>query len=1116
MGSEGLEKDPLWFKNAVIYQLHVRGFYDLNDDGIGDFPGLTSKLDYLESLGITAIWLQPFYPSPLKDDGYDISNYLSVNPVYGHLKDFKRFLREAHKRGIRIITELVINHTSDQHPWFQRARLAKPGSSWRNFYVWSDTPNKYKEARIIFKDFETSNWSWDPIAKAYYWHRFYSHQPDLNFENPMVQKEVFRTLDFWLEMGVDGLRLDAIPYLFEQDGTSCENLQATHDFVKKLRKHVDAKFQDKVLIAEANQWPEDASAYFGEADECHMAFHFPVMPRLFMAIQMEDRFPIMDILEQTPILPLTCQWVMFLRNHDELTLEMVSDEERDYMYKIYAKDPTARINLGIRRRLAPLLENDRAKIELMNILLLSLPGTPVIYYGDEIGMGDNYYLGDRNGVRTPMQWSSDRNAGFSKANPQKLFLPLIIDPHYHYSVINVENQESNSSSLLWWVRRVLSVHKNHPAFGFGSLEFVISGNPKILAFTRIYNEEILLVITNLSRFPQAAELDLSKYASYVPHEIFHQNKFPVIKEEPYNITLGPYDYFWLSLVPSQAPVEIVKKDGPYLIAAGSSWKNIFKGKLLLKLEKDALPRFLEKARWFERKAATIQNSKIISIIPLDDSLLCLVQVGYYEIDEYDLYLLPISFALKPQSETILANRPQSVIALVKCDESEGILYDGLYSDEFRSMLLKQILHRKHAKINSDELYGYTGEVFRKSVLKKVEIPEISQVLEAEQSNSSIIYGQQYFLKLYRRLEEGIHPDIEMIKFLTDKANFTHVPSFVGGIEWRKPYSQPMAVAILEQIVPNEGTGWNYTLDALTRYYEQVLALKLPKEELSKIHDAEVSKTPSPPILQELIGASYLESARMLGERTAEMHLALASEPNDPNFSPEYCTGLYLRSLYQIMRSHVRAVYQLLKKKKSEIPESLKDVIDEIIKSEQEVLNFFQKLFKKKMEIARIRIHGDYHLGQVLHTGKDFSIIDFEGEPLISINSRRIKHLPLRDVAGMIRSFQYASQKVLLSDKLIKPEGMTSLEPWADIWYKKVSDIFLQSYLQKIQQSSVPLIAKDLADNEYLIQIFLLEKAYYELGYELNTRPEWVAIPCKGIIYNLKNKFVLTKPDNKAA
>ncbi|MCL4517661.1 MAG: maltose alpha-D-glucosyltransferase, partial [Thaumarchaeota archaeon] len=468
---ESLGNDPYWYKDAIIYEVHVKTFFDTAVDGIGDFKGLTAKLDYLADLGINAIWLLPFYPSPLKDDGYDISDYFEVHPLYGKLKDFKEFLREAHSRGIRVITELVLNHTSDQHLWFKKSRSSEEGSRWRDFYVWSNSTDKYKDARIIFKDFETSNWAYDNVAKAYYWHRFYSHQPDLNFDNPLTQETMLHVVDYWLKMGVDGLRLDAVPYLFEREGTNCENLPETHELLKKLHSHIEANFKNRMILAEANQWPSDAAAYFGQGDECHMSFHFPLMPRMFMAVQMEDRFPITDILDQTPKIPESSQWAVFLRNHDELTLEMVTEEERDYMYRAYAKDKKSRINLGIRRRLAPLLGNDRRKIELMNVLLFTLPGTPLIYYGDEIGMGDNFYLGDRNGVRTPMQWSADLNAGFSKSNPQKLYLPVIIEPQYHYEVVNVENQQNDPASLLWWMKKIIAMRKNFKSLGRGSIEF---------------------------------------------------------------------------------------------------------------------------------------------------------------------------------------------------------------------------------------------------------------------------------------------------------------------------------------------------------------------------------------------------------------------------------------------------------------------------------------------------------------------------------------------------------------------------------------------------------------------------------------------------------------------
>src|ERR1700682_3251182 len=566
--SSPFDDDPLWYKDAVIYEVHVRAFHDSQEDGAGDFPGLTQKLDYLQDLGVTAIWLLPFFPSPWRDDGYDISDYTDVHPAYGTLRDFQVFLREAHRRGLRVITEVVVNHTSDQHPWFQRSRRAAPGTQWRDFYVWRDTDQHYQQARIIFKDFETSNWTWDPLAKAWYWHRFYSHQPDLNFDSPHVRKAIIGVIDYWLDMGVDGFRLDAIPYLFEREDTNCENLPETHAFLKDIRAHVDANYPGRLLLAEANQWPEDAIAYFGAGDECNMAFHFPLMPRLFMSIRMEDCYPINEILDQTPPIPASCQWATFLRNHDELTLEMVTDEERDYMYRVYAQDRQTRINLGIRRRLAPLLGNDRRKIELMNALLFSLLGTPVIYYGDEIGMGDHVYLGDRNGVRTPMQWSADRNGGFSRANPQKLYLPITIDPEYHYESINVEAQQKNPNSLLWWMKRLIEQRKRSRAFGRGTLEFLSPSNRRVLAFYRRYEGENILVVANLSRFPQYAEVDLSEFKGRRPVEMFGRAEFPPIGEQPYVITLGSHDFYWFSLETKPVQPEPAPVSGPEYAADG--------------------------------------------------------------------------------------------------------------------------------------------------------------------------------------------------------------------------------------------------------------------------------------------------------------------------------------------------------------------------------------------------------------------------------------------------------------------------------------------------------------------------------------------------------------------
>ncbi|MFH2071188.1 MAG: maltose alpha-D-glucosyltransferase [Elusimicrobiota bacterium] len=1093
--------EPCWYKDAIIYELHVKTFNDSDGDGIGDFKGLTQKLDYLKGLGITAIWLLPFYPSPLKDDGYDISDYFGIHPNYGSIKDFKEFLNEAHKRGIMVITELILNHTSDQHEWFKRARESKPGSVSRDFYVWSDTPEKYKDARIIFKDFETSNWAWDPVANAYYWHRFYSHQPDLNYDNGQVQKAVLKVIDYWFDMGIDGMRLDAVPYLFEKEGTNCENLPETHEFLKKLRAYVDGKHKNKMLLAEANQWPEDASAYFADGTACHMAFHFPIMPRMFMAIWMEDRFPIIDIIEQTPEIPQICQWALFLRNHDELTLEMVADEERDYMYRVYAKDPSARINLGIRRRLAPLLGNHRRKIELMNFLLFSLPGTPVIYYGDEVGMGDNYYLGDRNGVRTPMQWNADRNAGFSMANPQKLYLPIIIDPEYHYEYINVENSGRNQSSLLWWMKRVIAVRKRFKSFGRGDIEFLPSDNPKVLTFIRKYQDENILVVINLSRFSQAVELDLSKYAGYFPQEIFSRNKFPLIKDSPYTFTLGFYDYFWFVLRKKEDPLKITETAIPEL-NIGEKWTGVIDEKTKENIESEALPFYLEKCRWFRSKARRIQSVRISENIAIGKSpsatQLLFLEVLYIE-GLSETYLLPVCFASKDEADKIIKENTGAVIARLKCKDTDGIIYEGVYNDEFRKNILLMIARKDSIEGLHGKLIAYPGKFLKKLFYPNKILPlEKSRVLKAEQSNTSFLYGEELFFKLFRMLDEGINPELEIGRFLTEKTQFKNAPLFAGAIEYISPGLKPMVIGILQSSVSNEGDTWKYTLDSLGRYYERMLAKKSEVQKLPQIPTSimEIAYSEIPPLVGELVGGDYFEMVRLLGKRTAEMHLALYSEMQDENFVPEPFSMLYQRSLYQSMQSLTKKVFDALRKNQKNLSENARDEVVKLLSLEKEIVNKFQVLLTRKISAMKIRIHGDYHLGQVLFTGNDFIIIDFEGEPMRSLSERRFKRSPLRDVAGMIRSFHYAAYTSFTKDLPIKIEDFSEIEPWAVLWYKYISGAFLRSYLDTVK--NIPFIPQDREEFNILLNVYLLEKAVYELGYEINNRPEWLFIPLNGI------------------
>ncbi|MGE0683893.1 MAG: maltose alpha-D-glucosyltransferase [Candidatus Binatia bacterium] len=1103
-----LADDPLWYRDAIFYELHVRAFYDSLDDGVGDFTGLTQKLDYLQDLGVTVIWLLPFCPSPLKDDGYDMSDYTDVHPMYGNLNDLELLLREAHRRGIRVITELALNHTSDQHGWFQRARRAKPGSPWRDFYVWSDSPEKYQDARIIFKDFEPSNWAWDPVAKAYYWHRFYSHQPDLNYDNPKVRKAIFDVVDFWFGLGVDGLRLDAVPYLYEREGTNCENLAETHAFLKEIRRHVDRKFSNRLFLAEANQWPEDAAAYFGNGDECHMNFHFPLMPRLFMAIHTENRFPVLDILQQTPAIPENCQWGIFLRNHDELTLEMVTDEERDYMYRVYANDPQMRINLGIRRRLAPLLGNHRRRIELMNGLLFSLPGSPIIYYGDEIGMGDNVYLGDRNGVRTPMQWSPDRNAGFSRANPQKLYLPIIIDPEYHYEAINVDAQQNNPHSLLWWMKRLIALRKRYKAFGRGTLEFLQPENPKILTYLRRYQEECILVVANLSRFVQYVELDLSAFKGIQPVEMFGRVTFPAIDDRPYLLTLGPHSFFWFTLeTPREIEVGAAAQAEVAAVQINDSCVQLFQEKHREALT-PLLVTYLKGRRWFGGKARTIRSTMIPEVInfPFGSTLAYLTSlaVGYLDGDP-ETYVLPLGIATGEEATRIQQDHPQAVLTRLKGTDGDGVLYEVVWENDFCQALLDAVARRRRFKGALGELVGAPTRALRNLRGPSDAVLPASPV-GVEQSNTSIIYGEKLILKLFRRVDEGINPDLEISRFLSERAAFPYSAPLAGALEYRRHRGETMTIAILHGYAQNQGDAWRYTLDSLGRYCESALIhspsmqLAVPAKPVLALTEEEV-----PPLISEMAGP-YLASARLLGQRTAEMHIALASEPDDPVFAPEPFSTLYQRSLYQSMRSLAIQSFQLLRQHLKHLPEAALTEARQVLDRESEIFQRFQAILHHKMAAMRTRYHGDFHLGQVLYTGKDFVIIDFEGEPARPLSERRMKRSPLRDVAGMLRSFHYAAYTALF-DQVNRgainshPGGIAALEPWVQLWHVWASAAFLGAYFDKAGHET--FMPRNRTDLQILLDVFLLEKAVYELSYELNNRPTWVQVPLRGILQLLE-------------
>jgi maltose alpha-D-glucosyltransferase/alpha-amylase len=1100
-----LQDDPLWYKDAVIYQLHVKTFFDSNGDGLGDFRGLTRKLGYLQDLGVNALWLLPFYPSPLKDDGYDIADFCKIHPAYGTLQDFKKFLDEAHRRGLRVITELVINHTSDQHAWFQRARREKPGSKWRDFYVWSDTYNRYTETRIIFQDFETSNWTWDPVAKAYYWHRFYSHQPDLNYDHPHVHEAIFQALDFWMDMGVDGLRLDAIPYLYEREGTNCENLPETHHFLKKLRARMEAKYKNRMFLAEANQWPEDAVQYFGSGDECHMSFHFPLMPRLYMALHMEDRFPIIDILEQTPAIPNICQWAIFLRNHDELTLEMVTDEERDYMYRFYAQDPRMRLNLGIRRRLAPLLGNHRRRFELMNALLLSLPGAPVLYYGDEIGMGDNIYLGDRNGVRTPMQWSADRNAGFSQANPQQLYLPIIIDPEYHYEVFNVEAQQNNRHSLLWWMRRMIFLRKSILAFSRGDFTFLEPDNPKILAFTRCHEGQCYLVVTNFSRFVQYVELDLSSYAGVAPVEAFGNTVFPSIKAAGgYPLTLGPHSFYWFSLQRdldlAKTEKETFSPDRPPLLEVERSWKEIFVDQAHL-LEPH-LAAYLRTQRWFGGKGRRIKAARVTEILPLQghgaDAFVVFARLDYIDGSVED-YLLPMAYVPFPEAEQLLVNQPRVVLARVchATGGTTGLVVDAFIDASFREALLALLARRGGSKGNLGTLAASITRAF-KPLYNGCPNPLDSRLIKAEQSNTSVVYGNRFILKWYRRLHQGLNPELEIGMLLTRKG-FKNTPTVAGHLEYRRPNAAPDTLAVLEAYVPNQGDAWDFTLNHLHHFFEQVFEKerrqKPPQPAESPLSAAEGEV---PAEVNERIGM-YLEAVRLLARQTARMHTVLASETEDERFAPEPFSKLYQRALYQSIRSLTVTVLSQLQKKIPVLPPAVQADCRDTVVRKGAVINALGVLLQQKISALRLRCHGDYHLGQVLFTGKDFIITDFEGEPARPAQERRFKRSPLRDVAGMLRSFHYAAYSALLAEQgrgIFQAEDEVFAHAWADYWRYWVSTLFLKYYLETAAPAG--FLPKSRAERQLLLDVLLIEKVVYELGYELNNRPDWLPIPIQGL------------------
>ena len=1068
--------EQLWYKDAIIYQLHVKSFFDSNNDGIGDFPGLISKLDYIADLGVNAIWVLPFYPSPLLDDGYDISGYRDVHPEYGALDDFRQFVRAAHARDIRVITDLEINHTSDQHPWFQRARRAKPGSSWRNFYVWSDNDQKYAGTRIIFVDAERSNWTWDTVAGAYYWHRFFSHQPDLNFDNPQVLKAVLGVIRFWLRLGVDGLRLASVPYLIEREGTSNENLPETHQILKRIRAELDANFPDRMLLAEVNQWPEDVKEYFGDGDECHMAFHFPLMPRMYMAIAREDSFPITDILRQTPPIADACQWAIFLRNHDELSLEMVTDSERQYLWQAYASDRRARINLGIRRRLAPLLEGDRRRVELMNSLLLSMPGSPVIYYGDEIGMGDNIHLGDRNGVRTPMQWSPDRNGGFSRVDPAELSLPAAMDPLYGYQAVNVEAQRRDQHSILNWTRRMLTVRRSHPAFGRGTLTLLSSKNRKVLAYIREYDDDTVLCVVNLAHGLEAVELDLSQFSGRVPIELSAGSQFPPIGELTYLLTVPPFGFYWFALATADdqptwhTPAPEPLPEFVTMIIRGSLAKALVSPAAKL-VEDEALPQYIAKRRWFGLKDQPIKAARVTHLVNIgddaDEILLTVVEVKTTGATTH--WLLPLAVLWEDQPSAALAN--MLAVARVRRGSRVGLLTDAFALPSFAHRFLSCLASGKEFTSDDGVLRFQPTEAGRDRLEGSLKA-EVN-LLAAEQSNSLLTIGDVAMLKMYRRISAGQHPETEMNHYLTSQG-FAHAPALLGDVVHVAADGAQATLAIALQFVRNEGDAWSWMLDHLTR------AL-----------DAEAPAEPVAGSRADLL-ADCDAIAGAIGRRLGEMHAILARETTNSAFSPKTADDGDATEWAKKTEQRVQKAVEAIAGVQTWQREQDQERAQELVNRQTSIAAAVRALGESGRGMLMTRIHGDFHLGQVLVASGDAHIIDFEGEPATSLTERRAKTSPLRDVAGLLRSIDYVGA-TLIDRRAIRavPVDEAQRDQLIDRFRAGASTSFLRAYWEAGASSSGPTARA-------LLDLFLIEKAAYEITYEVANRPTWIGVPLAGM------------------
>ncbi|HSN19346.1 MAG TPA: maltose alpha-D-glucosyltransferase [Usitatibacter sp.] len=1092
-----LEGDPLWYMDAIIYQLHVKAFFDSNGDGIGDFAGLTSKLDYVRDLGVNTLWLLPFYPSPMLDDGYDVSDYRNVHPAYGTRHDFRRFVREAHARGLRVITELVVNHTSDQHPWFQAARRAPPGSVKRDYYVWSDDPNKYAGTRIIFTDTESSNWAWDPVAQQHYWHRFFSHQPDLNFDNPHVLRAVLRAMHFWLDMGVDGFRLDAIPYLCEREGTGNENLPETHEVIKRIRADLDRNYRGRMLLAEANQWPEDVRQYFGEGDECHMAYHFPMMPRLYMAIAMEDRYPLVEILAQTPPIPSNCQWAIFLRNHDELTLEMVTDRERDYMYRIFANDPRMRVNVGIRRRLAPLMENSRPKIELITFLLMTMPGAPILYYGDEIGMGDNIYLGDRNGVRTPMQWSPDRNAGFSRADPQTLYLPPVMDPVYGYEAVNVEAQSRNPSSLLHWTRRLVAMRRLHQSFGRGTIAFLEPGNRKVLAYVREHQDEAILCIANLSRVPQAVELDLGRFEGRVPVELLGQEPFPPIGKLPYLFTLAGHGYMAFRLAKDAKPPgwheeRLATRRIPVLVLA-PGWQQVLErsgppaqpGQFFMhasheKLRDEVLLPYLRQRRWFAARNEAVRDTRVTLLAPWKAEGATWTVV-FLEVDlaagGSQRYFIPLGLDWESRSHDPMEKFGNNAIVRVRHRDRVGVFYAAFADAAFTRAIARSMGANLEVPLGRGKLrFSATASyrAYAAAIADEVRVPAV------EQSNTAVFFGNRLFLKGYRRMRDGVNPELELGRFLTEVSPFPNVAPVLGAMEFVGEGEEPMTLAILQKFVENQGDLWQLTCQHLGNM-------------LTPAHPAATgAESPGEAAAFEF----HLGRMALLGRRVAELHRALCVTTGDAAFDPEPTTDADVAAWKAAIEKEMDASFALLETAIPGLDAAAREQASALAGGREKLRARIRATRAPGRAVVKTRFHGDLHLGQVLVAQDDFIIVDFEGEPGRPVAERRAKSSVLRDVAGMLRSFGYAAYAARLRRTPGAPPSESALAAVAG-WERDAAVHFREGYVRAARGlASVPA---DPAAFQSLLELFLIEKALYELRYEIAQRPDWIGIPLRGLL-----------------